>query len=131
MICSHSIQKLNETGRSNEVEKIKSLLMVKFGHVYPSDVFLRSDEYTFHFRTSKDVVNQGLCYYAVKQHVYFVKSRSDNCGVAMQNSQTNKADKDWKPKEVIYIEVETPINGKKYKYVDFYVTGNTFVFKIN
>ena len=93
--------------------------MVKFGHIYPNDVFLRSDEYTFHFKTSKEAVNQGLCYYAIKHHTYFVKARSDNCDWVLQKS----ADKNWKPKEVIYIEIEKPVNGKSFKYVDFFVTG--------
>ena len=97
-------------------------LFQRYGHFCQQDAALAHDQFTFHIKTCRVPVNQGLCYMNMETEQFFLKPRGDRL-LMNQNPSPLPGEKERLPKEIITIEVEQPSLTHGYQAVEFFLTG--------
>ena len=98
------------------------MLRHRYGSFCKRDAALDETHFTFHFRTCRVPVHQGLCYMNEETEQFYLKPRCDKLvlqlvpGIPLSERKTT-------PREIIVIELEQPMNVDGYEFVEFFVTG--------
>ena len=86
------------------------------------DALLDDTQFTFHLKTCRVAVNQGLCYMNEETEQFYLKPRCEKSSLPAV-TQALLSGKKLIPREIITIELEQPEKASGYDTVEFYVTG--------
>ena len=98
------------------------MLRYRYGSFCQRDAILDDTQFTFHIKTCRVAVNQGLCYMNEDTEHFYLKPRCEKSTLPAL-SQALLNGKKLIPKEIIAIEVEQPSKVPGPVFVEFYVTG--------